>query len=358
MDRTEELLKRLTEAPGVPGYEGKVRQIIREELPSGALIEQDKIGSIIARLQGSTSTPRVLVAAHMDEIGFMVRYITEEGFIKFIPLGGWWDQVVLAQRVIIKSHRGDVVGIVGAKPPHLLAKDERSKLVEKREMYIDIGAGSAEEVAEAGVRLGDPIIPASEFTILANPKTYMCKAWDDRVGCGLMIQLLHALAGENHPNTVYGAGTVMEEVGLRGARTSAVVSNPDVAIILEVDIAGDVPGIKKEESAVKMGGGPSMLIYDAMHIPNLKLRDMVIDLAAELGIPLQLSAMEGGATDGGYIHLHQEGVPAVVIGVPARHIHSHDSIIHRDDYDRALTLVTELIVRLDAGTVAGLVDQV
>ena len=356
MDRTEELLKKLTEAPGVPGYESQVRQLIREALPSGAAIEQDRIGSIIARLDGDAPAPRVVVAAHMDEIGFMVRYITEEGFIKFIPLGGWWDQVVLAQRVIIKTHKGDVVGIVGAKPPHLLAKDERNKLVEKREMYIDIGATSAEEVGEAGVRLGDPIVPASEFTILANPKTYMCKAWDDRVGCGLMLQWLEALSKQSHPNTVYGAGTVMEEVGLRGARTTASVISPDVAIILDVDIAGDVPGIKKEESAVKMGSGPTLLIYDAMMIPNLKLRDMVIDLASELGIPLQLSAMEGGATDGGYISLNQAGVPTVVIGVPARHIHSHDSIIHRDDYDHALTLLIELTKRLDAETVARLSD--
>ena len=354
LDRTEELLKKLTEAPGVPGYESQVRQIIREALPSGAAIEQDRIGSIIARLAGDAPAPRVVVAAHMDEIGFMVRYITEEGFIKFIPLGGWWDQVVLAQRVVIKSHKGDIVGIVGAKPPHLLAKDERGKLVEKREMYIDIGATSAEEVVEAGVRLGDPIVPVSQFTVLANPKTYMCKAWDDRVGCGLMIQLLHALSEQPHPNTLYGVGTVMEEVGLRGARTTASIVSPDVAIVLDSDIAGDVPGIKKEESDVKMGGGPTLLIYDAMMIPNLKLRDMVIDLAAELDIPLQLSAMEGGATDGGFISLHKEGVPTVVIGVPARHIHSHDSIIHRDDYDRALTLLTELMKRLDAATVAGL----
>ena len=356
MDRTEELLKKLTEAPGVPGYESRVRQIIREALPSDAAIEQDRIGSIIARLDGDMPAPKVLVAAHMDEVGFMVRYITEEGFIKFIPLGGWWDQVVLAQRVVIKTHKGDVLGIVGAKPPHILAKEERAKLVEKREMYIDIGATSAKEVADAGVRQGDPIVPVSEFAILANPKTYMCKAWDDRVGCGLMIQLLHALSEQAHPNTIYGAGTVMEEVGLRGARTSTSMISPDVAIILDSDIAGDVPGIKKEESAVKMGGGPTMLIYDAMMIPNLKLRDMVIDLAAELDIPLQLSAMEGGATDGGFISLHQEGVPAVVIAVPARHIHSHDSIIHRDDYDRALTLLTELVKRLDAETVAGLTE--
>lgn len=354
MDRTETLLKKLTEAPGVPGYEQEIRQIIREELPAQAVIEQDKIGSIIARLDGSRPAPKVMLAAHMDEIGFMVRHITDEGFIKFIPLGGWWDQVVLAHRVVIKTHKGDVVGVVGAKPPHLLPKEERDKMVEKRDMYIDIGASSADGVKEAGVRLGDPIIPVCEFAILANPKTYMSKAWDDRVGCALIIQTLEALAGQEHPNTLFGVGTVMEEVGLRGARTAAFTVSPDVAIVLESDIAGDVPGIKPEESAIKLGKGPSLLLYDAMMIPNLKLRDLVIDTAARLGIPLQLSAIEGGATDGGYIHLHQQGVPTVVLGVPARHIHSHAGIIHRDDYDQALKLVIELVRQLDEETVAKL----
>jgi len=356
MDRTELLLKRLTEAPGVSGYEHEIRKIMREELPAGAVVEQDKIGSIIARLDGAQPAPKVMLAGHMDEIGFMVRHITDEGFLKFVPLGGWWDQVMLAQRVTVKTHKGDVVGVLGAKPPHLIPKEERSKMVEKRDMYVDIGARSADEVKEAGVRLGDPIIPVSDFTILANPKTYLSKAWDDRVGCALVLQTLQALAGSGHPNTVYGVGTVMEEVGLRGARTTAFAIAPDVAIVLESDIPGDVPGIKPEESAIKLGKGPSVLLYDAMMIPNLKLRDFVIDTARELEIPLQFSAMEGGATDGASIHLNERGVPTIVIAVPARHIHSHAGIIHRDDYDNALKLIVELVRRLDAPRVAGLSD--
>lgn len=334
MDRTEHLFQRLTEAPGVPGYESDIRRIVREELPLQSVIEQDRIGSLIARLEGSRPSPKIMLAAHMDEVGFMVRHITEEGFIKFVPLGGWWDQVLLAQRVVIKTHNGDVPGVIGAKPPHLLAKEEMDKLVTKRDMYIDIGATSQEEVAEAGVRLGDPIIPFSPFVPLAGGKTYLGKAWDDRIGCALMIQVMQALAGVEHPNTLYGVGTVMEEVGLRGARTSVSVVEPDAAIIFESDIAGDVPGIKEEESAIKLGQGPSLLLYDAMMIPNLTFRDMVIATAKEVGIPLQLSSMEGGATDGGYIHLYRAGVPTVVIAVPARHIHSSVGIIHR----RSLTI--------------------
>jgi putative aminopeptidase FrvX len=351
LDQTEALFKEITEAPGVPGYEGEVRAVIRRHLEGIATIEQDKMGSIICKKAGLADSPKVMLAGHMDEVGFMVKLITKEGFIKFVPLGGWWDQVMLAQRVVIKTAQGDIFGVTGAKPPHILAPEERKKMVEKKDMYIDIGASSEEEVKERGVRPGDPIIPVSDFAILANPKTYMSKAWDDRIGCALFIQAIQHLTQEPHPNTVYGVGTVQEEVGLRGAKTSAHVVSPDVAIILEVDIAGDVPGIEPEELDIKLGKGPSLLVYDARMIPNLKLRDLVIETAQELEMPLQFSAMEGGATDGGMIHFHAGGVPTVVIGVPTRHIHSHVGILHRDDYDNALKLVIALIKKLDEATV-------
>jgi endoglucanase len=354
MDRTERFLKELTETPGVPGYESQVRALMRRYLEPVATIEQDRIGSIIGKRVGRAESPRVMLVGHMDEVGFMVRYVTKEGFVKFQPLGGWWDQVLLGQRVTIKTSKGDVIGLIGAKPPHLLPKDERDKVVEKKDMYIDIGATLSEEVAEAGVRVGDPIIPVSDFTVLANSQTYMAKALDNRVGCALAVQTLERLAVDQHPNVVYAVGTVMEEVGLRGAKTTVHVVNPDVALILEVDICGDVPGIKEEESAIKLGAGPTMLVYDARMIPNLKLRDLVIATAEELEIPLQFSSMPGGATDGGMIHLHNEGVPTVVIGVPTRHIHSHSAIMHRDDYDRALDLIVTLVKKLDAATVKDL----
>ena len=172
--------------------------------------------------------------------------------------------------------------------------------------------------------------------------------------CALAIDAVRQVAEEGHPNTVYAVGTVQEEVGLRGAKTSADVIDPDVAIVLEVDIAGDVPGIKPEEAPVKMGGGPSMLVYDSRMIPNLKLRDLVLATAEELEIPLQLSYMQGGATDGGMIHIHNGGVPAVVIGVPTRHIHSSNTILCRADYNQALDLIVALVKKLDADTVAGL----
>lgn len=354
MDATEKLLREITEVGGVSGYEVDVRAVMRRYLEDIAVIEQDRIGSIIGKHVGDSEQPKVMLAGHMDEIGFMVRHVTKEGFIKFIPLGGWWDQVLLGHRVVVKTHKGDLLGVIGAKPPHMLEQEERKKVLEKKDMYIDVGASSEDEVKELGVRVGDPVVPASDFQVLANPKWYLSKAFDDRVGCALAIDALRQVVDKGHPNTLYVVGTVQEEVGLRGAKTSAHLVSPDVAIILEVDIAGDVPGIKPEQSAVKMGGGPTMLMYDARMIPNLNLRDLVIATAEELEIPLQFSTMTGGATDGGMIHIHNEGVPTVVIGVPTRHIHSHNAMLHRDDYDRALKLVTALIGKLDVDTVAGL----
>jgi endoglucanase len=352
MDASEKLLKELTEVHGVPGYEHEVQALIRGYMEPLGEMERDKLGSLICRLDGEG--PRVMLAGHMDEIGFMVRHIAKEGFIKFLPLGGWWDQVLLGQRVIIKTHKGDVVGVIGAKPPHLLPADERKKVVERKEMYIDIGATSEADVDEAGVRIGDPIVPDAKFVRLANGKTYLSKAFDDRIGCALMTEVLQHFSQQAHPNAIYGVATVQEEVGLRGAGTSAEVVDPDVALVLEVDIAGDVPGIKDDESAIKLGGGPTVYLYDRSMIPNLRLRDLVIETAKELGITLQFSAIEGGGTDGGAIHRHKVGVPSIVIGVAARHIHSHGAIIHREDYDNAVKLLTAVIDRLDAKTVASL----
>jgi putative aminopeptidase FrvX len=297
-----------------------------------------------------------MLAGHMDEIGFMVKQITPEGFIKFLPLGGWFDQVLLGQRVIIHTRRGEVIGVIGAKPPHLLPADEREKVVKRKDMYIDIGATSIDEVEAAGVRLGDPIIPRADFIELAGGKTYLSKAFDDRVGTALVISALKELQEKSHPNSVYGVATVMEEVGLRGATTSVRAVDPDLAIILESDIAGDVPGIKPEESSIKLGRGPTVILYDARMIPNIRFRDFVLDVALKNNISIQLSAIEAGATDGGIIHLHGLGVPTIVIGVAARHIHSDSSIIHRQDYDDAVKLLIALLIQLDAKTVASFTE--
>lgn len=355
MDSTTLLLKEITEVHGVAGYEKDVRELVHRKFDELHLqIQQDKIGSLVAVKPGEAENPRVMLAGHMDEIGFMVKQISKEGYIKFLPLGGWFDQVLLGSRVVIKTRKGDVTGVIGVKPPHMLSQEERNKVVAKKDMYIDIGATCQEEVEQAGVAVGDPIVPKAAFEVLANGKTLLSKAFDDRVGVAIMIDVARNLAAEKHPNTVYCAATVMEEIGLRGAATSVEIVNPDVAIVLEADIAGDVPGVTPDESTVKLGKGPTIVLYDARMIPNLALRNLVMDTAKELDIPLQTSTIEGGATDGGMIHLHKTGVPTVVLGVASRHIHSQSCIMHRDDYDYAVRLVTALVKKLDQATVKSL----
>ena len=353
MDPQRELLRELTDATGLPGFEQEIREIIARHLGPDDL-SYDRLGSIIARREGSSGGPRVMLAGHMDEIGFMVTQVTEKGFLRFQTLGGWWEHVMLAQRVVVKGKQGDVPGIIGSKPPHILSPDDRKKLVEKKDMFIDIGASSREEAREMGVRPGDPVVPDSPFRVMKSGHHLLAKAWDDRVGCAMFVEVLRHLRGTRHPNTVFGVGTAQEEVGLRGATTSVHVVNPDVAFVLEVDIAGDMPGVAEHEAQAKLGGGPSILIYDGSMVPNFRLRDLVRETADKEGIPWQVNAMPGGGTDAGRIHLHAAGVPSLVIGVPCRYIHSHSGIIDQHDFRKAVELLVAVIARLDSPTVASL----
>jgi len=350
-EESEQLLKELTEAMGVPGCEGEVRSIIERHLDGFCEMSRDNLGNIVCRKKGSAERPRVMLPAHMDEIGFMVKLITKEGFVRFCPLGGWWSHVVLAQRVRIYTRKGPVEGIVGSKPPHILPKEEREKLMSIDQMFIDVGASSQKDAEKKlGIRVGDPIVPVAPFFRMAG-RRYGGKAWDDRAGIGVMIEAIKRLGKTEHPNTVYGVGTVMEEVGCRGARTAAHVVEPDVCIVLEVGIAGDVPGIKPEEVQGKLGAGPQVCVLDAGMIPNVKLRDFVLDVAEKVKINCQLFALTGGATDGAPVHVSGAGVPTLYVGVPSRHIHSHTGIIDGRDYQDLVRLIVEVVKRLDQKTV-------
>lgn len=357
MDQRLQMLKDITDAPGVPGAEQAVRKVIETYMAPYAEITKDRLGSIVCKKEGSALGPRIMLAGHMDEIGFFVHQITKEGFIRFLPLGGWWDQVMLAQRVIIKTSKGEVPGIIGSKPPHILSPEERNKVVRKDTMFIDVGAADEVEAMETfGIKPGDPIIPDSPFTIMKNPKYIMAKAWDDRVGCALFMDVIKRLQEEDHPNTVFGVGTVQEEVGLRGATTSVNLVKPDIGIALETGIAGDIPGADTLKASEKLGKGPVIVLYDGSMVPHAKFRDLVLEVAKAEGIPIQFDAMTGGGTDAGRIHVHNIGVPSLVIGVPTRYIHSHAGIIHRDDYDQTVDLLVAVIKRLDEDTLQALLD--
>ena len=352
--RALELMGKMMDAFGPSGFEREINRIVKAEVePIADEIITDKLGSVAFKLNGEG--PKVLLAGHTDEVGFIISSITKEGFLTFNQLGGWWDQVLLAQKVIIRGKKGDVVGVIASKPPHILPMEERKKVVVKKDMFIDIGVSSKEEVEDVGIRVGDPVVPWSPFQTIHDGKVAMGKAFDDRIGAFVIMEAMRRIKEQKiaHPNVIIGAATVQEEVGLRGAQTMAQTVNPDVAIVLEVDIAGDVPGIKPHEAATKMGGGPGMITYDRSMIPNQDLKEFVLDIASKAQIPIQLSQMAGGGTDAGRIHVNSSGCPSVVLTVPTRHIHSHIGLLSLKDTENMIRLVVELLRKLDWDTVNG-----
>lgn len=353
---TIELLKELTEMGGVPGFESEVREFIRRRLKGKAEFQTDNLGSLICKKAGKNPSPRIMVPAHMDEIGFMVKDIDETGVIRFVPLGGWLDHTLLAQRVVIKTSKGDVEGTFGCTPPHMMPPDERKKLIPQKKMFIDVGAEDKKHAEEKlGIRIGNPVVPQQKFSQLKNRNRLLAKAWDDRFGCAVAIQLVEKLQRVAHPNTVYAVGTVQEEVGARGADTAADVVNPDFCMNLDVGLATDMPGIENE-GKVSLGKGPIFYVADAGTIASHQFNEFVISVAKKNKIPYQLSVLLGGSTDARVIQLHGRGVPSVNIALPARYIHSHSGIIDVRDYDATLTLVLEVVKALNPQQAKQLVD--
>lgn len=359
MPRIEQLLAELSNAYGPSGFEGPVRAVARRELePLVDAIDTDGLGSLMARLGPAERRPRVMLTAHMDELGLMVRRLTPEGYVKFQPLGGWLDQALINQRWVILTRTGPVPGITGIKTVHVMEPEARKKLFERGEMFIDIGARDREDAAQRlGVRPGDPIVPDSRFTALAGGDLYLGKAWDDRVGLAVMIEVMRELrAGPAGEATTYAVATVQEEVGLRGAETSAYEVAPDVGINLESGVAGDYPGISEDEAQERLGGGPSLFLHDSSMLPNLRLRDFVLDAARDLGIAVQFNVLSGYGQDGAATQRSRGGAPAINIAVPTRYLHSHNGVVARADIDATIRLVTEVVRRLDGAAVAALRD--
>lgn len=343
-----DLFKTLTEAPGAPGFEGPVRQVMNQYLtPYSEKIVQDNLGSIFGVKTGNPEGPTIMVAGHMDEVAFMVTRITDKGFVQFQTLGGWWSQVLLAQRVEIQTDGGPVMGVISSIPPHVLSDEARNKPMKVKDMYIDVGADDQADAERMGIKPGQPIVPICPFTILGNEQKLMAKAWDNRYGCALSIELLKELQGEEHPNIIYSGATVQEEVGLRGAATAAQMIQPDLFIALDASPAGDIPGVS--EGMGKLGGGLLMRILDRTMVTLPGLRDYVIDVCDAQDIKYQFFVSPGG-TDAGRVHTTGKGVPSIVIGIPSRYIHSHASIIHREDYEAAKKLLISLVKRMDRAT--------
>ncbi len=349
---SSDLLRRLTLAAGPPGSEDAVRAIVREELDGIGSIAYDRLGSLLCEKRGTSDAPRIAIDAHLDEVGFMVQSIGDEGHLSFVALGGWWEHVLPAQRVDIVTDGGLVPGVIGATPPHFLAASDRKRLVDLKNMFIDVGASTVDEVAELGIRVGDSIVPRGEWIEFHADGVLSSKAFDNRAGVGLVCETMRSLAERDHPNTVVGITAVQEEVGCRGAKTASAVASPDAAIVLEGTPADDLPGFAPRQGVLR--GGPQVRLFDPTAIGSRRLVRLVEETAAAEEIPIQLAVRRSGGTDAKSIHTHDRGVPTVVVAVPARYIHTSVSVIHWDDYTAAHRLVLALIDRLDAAAVAEL----
>ena len=348
-----DLFQTLTELPGAPGFEHQVRRFMKGELEKYSdEIVQDRLGSIFGVKHGQG--PKVMVAGHMDEVGFMVTQITENGMLRFQTLGGWWNQVLLSQRVQVITENGPIIGVIASIPPHLLSPEQRKKPMEIKNMMIDIGADDREDAKKIGIKPGQQIIPICPFTPLANPKKIMAKAWDNRYGCGLAIELMKELQHEKLPNILYSGATVQEEVGLRGAASAANMIQPDIFYALDASPANDMSGNQKEFG--HLGKGVLLRILDRSMVTLKGMREFVLDTAESHDIPYQYFVSMGG-TDAGRVHISNEGVPSAVIGICSRYIHTHASIVHVDDYAAAKELLINLVKATDKATVDSIRNQ-
>ena len=347
------LLAKLADAHGAPGNEGRVRRIFREEVRGE--IRTDGTGSIIHAEKGSSDAPRIMLTAHMDEVGFAVQAVTKRGMLRLTSLGGWWNHTLPGSRVRVLTANGtEIVGTIGAKPIHFITEAERDRVMKLDDMFVDVGASGAEEVRDLfGIRPGDPVVPDSPFTRMSNPDYLLGKAFDNRAGMALTIQVLQMLGGMEHPNTVFGVGTVQEEVGMRGAETAVSVVKPDAAIVFEGAPADDLPGSVEDEWQGAVGRGVQIRIMDPSAIMNRKLVRYAVETAERYGIPYQAAVRKAGATDARPIQLHGAGVPTVVLGVPSRYVHTHNGIICLGDYLSALELALRLLSSIDKAVVEG-----
>ena len=347
-DRTVELLRQLADTPGPPGFEEPIRKVMVDQMkPYAASITFDGMGSLIAT-QGSQG-PRIMVDAHMDELGGVVRRVTPRGLLTMQMLGGWLDQALVDQRWIIVGSKGPVRAVTGIRDIHVVPPEERTRVYPRDSLFLDVGAKDEADVAAMGIGPGDPVVPDAPFTVLNG--NYLAKGWDDRVGCGVVVEAMRRLAALPHANQIVWTITTQEEVGLRGAHTAADIVKPELAIAIEGGITGDVFPGHPEETQARLGAGPGIFLYDSSALPNRKLTQLVKQTAAERNLPLQLDLVQGFGDDSAELQKSNGGVPTVNLVVPVRYTHSHNGIMNRRDFDQMVDLLVAILQKLDQATV-------
>jgi endoglucanase len=365
-DRVAALLERLANAAGPSGFEDPVRKLMVDEMkPFASSVTFDGMGSIVATQSGATQSgatqsgaagPRIMIDAHMDELGGMIRRITPNGFLSMQMLGGWLDQALVDQRWTIIGSKGPVRAVTGIRDVHVVPPEERARVYSRDSLFLDVGAKSAEEVRALGIESGDPVVPDAPFAILNGTDQYLGKAWDDRVGCAVIVETMRRLFNSPHKAQLFFVITTQEEIGLRGAHTAADFVKPDIGIALEAGVAGDVFGAHPEESQARLGAGPGIFLYDSSALPNRKFVQFVKETARASQIPLQLDLVQGYGDDSAEIQKSTAGVPTVNLIVPTRYTHAHNGIINRKDFDRMVELLVALLGGLDEAKVRQIRD--
>lgn len=341
-----EMLKNISLVNGISGYEKKATRMMKSYIQENVDdIQYDNLGSLIGIKKGAGDL-KVLLTAHIDEIGFLVKDIDEGGFIKVQPVGGWMGQNLPSSHMVITTSQGkEINGVFGAPSPHGKTLEERKKIVEPKDAFIDIGVLNKQEAIDLGIKKGDPITPVSEFSVMANPKCIMSKAWDDRIGVAAMIEVLRNLKGKDIYPQLYVAGTVQEEVGLRGAKTVGQMVKPDIAIAIDVTFSQDLPG---EQSDVKLGSGVALSVMDGSVIAHSGLLKKLESICEKYDIPYQRDMLVAGGTDSGELSKVDAGVMNLTLSIPSRYMHSHRTMIHEDDLQATVDLLTHFIEELDA----------
>ena len=332
----KDLLKKLSEAPGVSGNESRIKRIIIDEVKDFVdEIKEDSMGNLITIKKGKKNF-NIMVATHMDEIGFMVKHIDDKGFISFETIGGFDPKSLGSQRVRIHSSNGDILGVIGLKPPHITSQDEKDKALKLEDLKIDIGLNSKEEVESLGIKPGDSITRDISFAELGKENIVSCKSFDNRAGCAILIEIIKKI--KNPDFTLYGVFTTQEEVGLRGAKTAAYGLDINFALIIDSTTAGPIPKTEIDKVTISLGKGPSIDLMDRGFILNEKVKNLLIKSANDAKVPFQ-THISSGSTDGAAVHITKEGIPTGVISIPSKYIHSTVEIVDINDLDNTLKLV-------------------
>lgn len=338
-----QLLEKLSTAFGVSGFEDEVRQVIHQFVkPLVDEVRIDALGNLIATRHGKPDFT-LMLDAHMDEVGLIVSYIEEKGFLRFATVGGWDARILPAQVVKVRTREGRLItGVIGSLPPHVLKPEDREKPFKLEDLFIDVGASSAEEVRKMGIRIGDPAVPYYPFERLSE-NLVGGKAFDDRAGCAVAIRVLHELQRENLDLTLVCNFAIGEETGLRGARAAAYSINPNVALALEGTIGADVPGVVPARQPTALGKGPAITIADSSLIVSRRIVEALEQIAEKLRISYQYKLPIYGGTDAGAIHTTRGGILSGVLSVPCRYIHSQFSLMRLDDFENTVKLTVDFV---------------